>query len=65
VANGSVADNRLALNDLRHEVEVVIGEQDANALADGPRVPTEGDKVTILAYTNPDIASEAEDTFRT
>jgi hypothetical protein len=64
VAHRSVTDNRPAFDDFCGDVEVVIGKQHPNALADGRGIPAYGDQKSFLADANPDVASEAQDTVR-
>jgi hypothetical protein len=64
MTNGSVAYQRLALDDLGEHVDVIFGKENANALADGNGVSTDGDEKPLVADTNPDVASETQDAFR-
>jgi hypothetical protein len=64
MTNRSVAHHRLALDDLREYVDVVLGKQHANAFADGHRVSTDGNEKTLVAHTNPNVARETQDAFR-
>jgi hypothetical protein len=60
MANGAVADDGFAFDDLSDDGNVVVGKQHANAFADRSGVTADRDKLSVGTHADRNVTSETQ-----
>ena len=59
----TIAHHRLAFDDFYDDIHLLIGEHDADTLAERACIATDGNKPSVAVETNGDVARETQDPF--